>query len=182
MGAEFPPETEPDDMDNFLHDIAISVSLHQGVRPALVWPEGCDSVPDELVALLVRDGYPRKAQDNSPSRRPAGFEIDDLTRGLGALLNVSVRSFYWELAARQETDRIRSGADAILLALTGACAFQIRPGGTEGNERTSDTLLNLRLRPGEALYIPQSFDYVIADVHTPSVLLELLLDPPPLHR
>ena len=61
----------------------------------------------------------------------------------------------------------RPGRDVVLVQAAGACECRVSGAGP---------LLRVRLRAGQALYLPRGCSYVLADVHRACTLVQLLLD------
>nr|WP_239135271.1 hypothetical protein [Streptomyces sp. SID12488] len=148
------------------------------------------------------------ASPDGPVRTSAGPAADRLTAALGTLLGLHVVAYRHFLTARQSSPPHASGpAERTLTVLESACRCGLSrttggprraaaPDGTDGVDGPvaalgGDTLeavaqedgaleevLSLRLRAGDTLFVPRGYTYRLSDVHTPTVLLELVLGDP----
>jgi hypothetical protein len=160
------------DLKVFLRDLALCLSVHRDRSPALVWPEGADTVLGRIFAAHTppSTGYPDPGADRVV---PAGPETADLTTGLGALLGCVVHSGYRVMPRGSQTSDIRAPADLVLLPIRGGCDCHIEPLVDSTAPAVLDKALHLRLRVGEALHIPARFVYSLTEVHAPCTLLVL---------
>jgi hypothetical protein len=159
--------------EEFFRDIDLCVSTHRGATPALVWPAHGDRVLEALVvppaALSLAEGAAFAGA--SVERREAGDETAALTSRLGSRLGADVIAFYLALGQGALTDDVSSDAETLLLTFSGGCACSVALRSEEDGGSTAG--LHLRLRLGEALYIPARRAFRVAGVHASCLLLEL---------
>ncbi|OIJ62751.1 hypothetical protein [Streptomyces mangrovisoli] len=156
-------------LDLFVRDLALCLSVHRDRSPALVWPDGVDTV------LAGMRGVPRQRADAELPGVAAGTA--DLTTGLGELLGCRVGSRYVTLPTGAEGPAT-AATDLVVLPVLGGCAGRVDP-APPGRARAALTrALEVRLRVGEALYVPRGFGYTLAGTRSPCTLLVLALHPP----
>ncbi|MDR6979079.1 hypothetical protein J2X68_005813 [Streptomyces sp. 3330] len=157
----------------FVRDLALCLSVHRDRGPALVWPDGVD-------AVLAGDGTVRGRADPDPDPEPHGVAhgTAELTSGLGALLGCRVQSSYLTLPAGAQSTGNTAATDLVLLPVRGSCAGRVEPSPPGQARAVLDRALALRLRVGEALYVPSGFGYALNGAHSPCTLLVLALHPP----
>ncbi|MFE6686343.1 hypothetical protein ACFVFQ_07665 [Streptomyces sp. NPDC057743] len=101
----------------------------------------------------------------------AGPEAAPLAAALGRTLGCSVRAYYHVLPVGGASERVGFGDDEVTLSVAeGAC--RMRLWSLTGTECAAP---DLRLREGESLFVPGGHVYKVSDVHTPTVLLVLVL-------
>ncbi|QNP74890.1 hypothetical protein IAG44_39345 [Streptomyces roseirectus] len=151
---EFEPASQGAEpgLSHFVRDLALCLSVHRDRSPALVWPDGIDAVVAEA------DG-----------------ELPELATSLGALLGCEVTSSFVGLPVGGRGDGDTAGTDLVLLPVKGSCGGRVEP--SPGGHAPVHAL-ELRLRVGEALYVPRGFVYALDAVHTPCTLQVLTLHPP----
>ncbi|WDM15091.1 hypothetical protein J3S85_28405 [Streptomyces lavenduligriseus] len=138
----------------FVRDLALCLSVHRDRSPALVWPEGIDD--------LVAD---------------ASGELPGLTGPLGTLLGCEVTSSALSLPVGGRSDGDTVATDLVLLPVRGSCRGRVGPLPPGQGFAASEHTLELRLRIGEALYVPRGFVYSLDSAHTPCRLQVLALHP-----
>ncbi|NBM18193.1 hypothetical protein [Streptomyces sp. GC420] len=143
------------DLDRFVRDLTLCLSVHRDRSPALVWPDGIDAV----VAARHTDG-------------------PELTAALGALLGSEVTSSFITLAVGARSGRKTAGTDLVLLPVQGSCGGRVEPSAPGQGPAVLEKALELRLRVGEALYVPTGLVYSLDAVHTPCTLQVLAVHPP----
>ncbi|MFB7333686.1 hypothetical protein ACFC00_18815 [Streptomyces adustus] len=141
-------------LDRFVRDLALCLSVHRDRSPALVWPDGIDAV----VA-------------------GADAELPGLTTALGALLGSEVTSSSVALPVGGRSERNTADTDLVLLPVKGSCGGRVEPVSPGQGRAVLEHVLELRLRVGEALYVPRGFVYTLDFVHTPCTLQVLALHP-----
>lgn len=146
-------------LDLFVRDVALCLSVNRDRTPALVWPEGMDAV----VAATEPEAPPE-----------VGSATTELTTRLGALLGCTVVSSSVALALGARHTGTTTETDLVLLPVRGSCGGRVEP----TRPRRPDHTLDLRLRVGEALYLPRGYTYTLNDVHTPCTLQLLTLHAP----
>lgn len=102
----------------------------------------------------------------------------DLTSGLGDLLGCRVGSSYLTLPIGRRNAADEAATDLVLLPVRGSCGGRVEPSPPGQARAVLDHPLELRLRVGEALYVPRGFGYALNDAHSPCTLLVLALHPP----
>ncbi|MEU1179842.1 hypothetical protein ABZ464_19725 [Streptomyces sp. NPDC005820] len=160
------------DLERFVRDLALCLSVHHDRGPALVWPDGVDTV-------LAEDGGLRRGRAD-PGPEPDGVAAGTaaLTFSLGALLSCRVGSSYLALDPGAQSGGNTAATDLVLLPVRGSCDGRVEPAPPGRARAVLDRPLELRLRVGEALYVPSGFDYALNEAHSPCTLLVLALHPP----
>ncbi|MFJ4693348.1 hypothetical protein [Streptomyces sp. NPDC088766] len=171
-------------LESFVQELALCVATNGDRGPALLWPEDSETLPELL--RIARPAYQqerwRYASDAAPPRtdgcpgKPGGPEAEPLLLAstLGALLELRVRpSFRFMRSMSVGEQQASSTVEHIVTVLEGACRCRLtRTDGAPGNT------VDLRLRAGGTLFVPRDHAYALLDVHTPTVLMELLLSDP----
>jgi hypothetical protein len=167
------------DLDLFVRDLALCLSVHRDRSPALVWPDGIDAV-----TAAVR-GEPARSTEPGPDgmEGPDGPEVVvsetlELTTALGDLLGCEVVSSFIVLPKGAQRADNAAKTDLVLVPVRGSCGGRVEPFSPAHGRTVLDHALELRLRVGEALYVPRGFLYTLNDVHTPCTLQVLALQPP----
>ncbi|MFJ3306313.1 hypothetical protein ACIPSA_24980 [Streptomyces sp. NPDC086549] len=159
-------------LDLFVRDLALCLSVHRDRGPALVWPDGAD-------AVLSEDGGVRRGRaDPGPEREGVAAGTARLTSGLGDLLGCRVGSSYLTLPTGARSTGDTAATDLVLLPVRGSCDGRVEPSPPGQTRAVLDRALELRLRVGEALYVPSGFGYELNEAHSPCTLLVLALHPP----
>ncbi|MEV1025607.1 hypothetical protein [Streptomyces sp. NPDC050264] len=172
-------------LDSFVREIALCVATHGDKGPALFWPEDFDTLPE--LQRLARSGRPpegRPYRGGARSRRSDGQtqrlgaadpETELLAAALGELLDLRVRASYRFLpSAAVGARQASAAAEYIVTVLEGACRCRVtRDTGVAGGP--AGDAVDLRLRAGGTLFVPRDHAYGLLDVHTPTVLMELVL-------
>ncbi|MEU1518471.1 hypothetical protein ABZ490_41085 [Streptomyces sp. NPDC005811] len=148
-------------LELFVRDLALCLSVHRDRGPALVWPDGVD-------AVLV---------DAEPTHGVAAGTAA-LTSGLGELLACRVGSSFLTLEPGAHSGGNTAATDLVLLPVRGSCGGRVEPAPPGRARAVLDRPLELRLRVGEALYVPSGFGYELNEAHSPCTLLVLALHPP----
>ncbi|MFJ9025262.1 hypothetical protein ACIRPU_35630 [Streptomyces sp. NPDC102259] len=161
-------------LELFVRDLALCLSVHRDRGPALVWPDGVDAV------LSGDDGVRRGRADPEPEAEPVGVAAGttELTSGLGELLGCRVGSSYLTLPTGAQSTGNTAATDLVLLPVRGSCGGRVEPSPPGRARAVLDRALELRLRVGEALYVPSGFGYALNGAHSPCTLLVLALHPP----
>jgi hypothetical protein len=157
-------------LDVFARDLALCLSVHRDRGPALVWPDGLESfVAESPVAdfAQVTAGIEPAAPPPAP---PGSLRAGELAEELGRLLGCEVRGSLVLLSAGEERAGNRAATDLVLLPVQGGCDCRVELGPRDAHSAASDRDLNLRLRIGEALYVPGGLTYALGGVYTPCVL------------
>ncbi|MCX4766717.1 hypothetical protein OG562_38235 [Streptomyces sp. NBC_01275] len=158
-------------LELFVRDLALCLSVHRDRGPALVWPDGVD-------AVLSGDGGIRRGRAD-PGPEPDGVVAGtaELTSGLGELLGCQVGSSYLSLPTGAQSTGNTAATDLVLLPVRGSCGGRVEPSPPGQARAVLDRALELRLRVGEALYVPSGFGYALNGAHSPCTLLVLALHP-----
>ncbi|MCX4918666.1 MULTISPECIES: hypothetical protein [unclassified Streptomyces] len=158
-------------LDLFVRDVALCLSVNRDRTPALVWPEGI-----EAVVAAAREAPPLGTPPPSPE---VPYQAAELTERLGALLGCTVVSSSVALARGARHTGTTTETDLVLLPVHGSCGGRVEPTHPPhpSSPRPPHTL-DLRLRVGEALYLPRGYTYTLNDVHTPCTLQLLGLHAP----
>lgn len=157
-------------LDLFVRDVALCLSVNRDRTPALVWPEGI-----EAVVAAAREAPPLGMPPSSPEVPP---EATELTARLGILLGCTVVSSSVALALGARHTGTTTETDLVLLPVHGSCGGRVEPTRPQHPAAHPQHTLELRLRVGEALYLPRGYTYTLNDVHTPCTLQILALHPP----
>ncbi|MFD8263138.1 hypothetical protein ACFV19_30475 [Streptomyces griseoluteus] len=172
MDMESAPVTGRSALERFARDLAMCLSVHRDRGPALVWPDG-------LEALVTESSVARMEQatawtgPGSPSVMPSGpARAEELAGEVGRLLGCEVRSSLLLLPAGEERSDNEAATDRVLLPVRGACDCRVEldPRGADRAPCGQAPALNLRLRVGEALYVPGGLTYALGGVHAPCIL------------
>ncbi|MER7970952.1 MULTISPECIES: hypothetical protein [unclassified Streptomyces] len=172
-------------LESFVQELALCVATNGDKGPALLWPEDFDTLPELL--RIARPSYPRKgwpyAAENGPpppdepQERPAapGSRAELLASSLGELLGLRVRpAFRFMRSLSVGGRRTSDGTECTVTVLEGACRCTLTRGEGAPDSGPRGTV-DLRLRAGGTLFVPRDHVYSLLDVHTPTVLLELVL-------
>ncbi|MEU8792454.1 hypothetical protein [Streptomyces sp. NPDC048643] len=157
-------------LDLFVRDVALCLSVNRDRTPALVWPEGI-----EAVVAAAGEAPPLDMPSTSPEVPPGET---DLTNRLGMLLGCTVVSTSVALALGARHTGTTTETDLVLLPVHGSCGGRVEPTRPAHPSPRPQHTLDLRLRVGEALYLPRGYTYTLNDVHTPCTLQILALHPP----
>ncbi|MFH8803875.1 hypothetical protein ACH4F6_30480 [Streptomyces sp. NPDC017936] len=169
---ESAPVTGRSALERFARDLAMCLSVHRDRGPALVWPDGLEA----LVAESSVAGFAQAtagAGPGSPPVMPSGpARAEELAGEVGRLLGCEVRSSLLLLPAGAERPGHEAATDLVLLSVRGGCdcRVELRPRGAGCAARGQDPALNLRLRVGEALYVPGGLTYALGGVRAPCIL------------
>ncbi|MFI7501490.1 hypothetical protein ACIBVL_23895 [Streptomyces sp. NPDC049687] len=154
MDLEQTSERAQTGLSRFVEDLALCLAVHRDRSPAVVWPEGIDAT------VAGRGG-----------------ELSELPTSLGALLGAEVTSSVLVLPVGGRSDADTTEGDLVLLPLKGSCGSRVTPSVPGQGSTVPEHTLELRLRVGEALYVPQSYAYTLNAVHIPCTLQILTLRP-----
>lgn len=174
MDYESAPVTGQDQLGLFVRDLALCLSVHRDRSPALVWPDGVDAV------LAGVCGVPRQRTDPGPDKaRPdaAATGLGELTAALGSQLGCEVGGSFVVLPTGGQSTGTTSGTDLVLLPVRGSCGGRVERSPSGEGTAVLDRALELRLRVGEALYVPRGFHYTLNEARSPCTLLVLALHP-----
>ncbi|MBX7549148.1 hypothetical protein K1Y78_14130 [Streptomyces sp. tea 10] len=169
------------ELDGFVREIALSVSVHRDRSPAMVWPE------HEPVALLTGLADVAAARLELLSGRwwnvlSAGPEATVLADRLQAALGRLVRADYAAAPSWQDSSELNVDGEALLLPLRGGYDFTVFPPAAAGrlgeSPAGSTTPLRLRLHTAEVLYAPTGWRLSVSGGTTAAVLLVLHLTAP----
>jgi hypothetical protein len=159
------------DLRVFVQHVALSLSVHRGIRPAVVWPR---TEPQKLLGFLSA-----AAAHVLPGRViPAGAEVAPLTSRFSDSLRCTTSAGYLRLLARRPDWRPDVGDDLLLMSLQGGYRARIQaPTDPEA------TGLSLWLHPAEFLYVPDASRLSLVAEPSEALLLVLFLgathsDPP----
>ncbi|WP_162130086.1 hypothetical protein [Streptomyces xiaopingdaonensis] len=172
MDWEPPSEACGADLEHFVRDLALCLSVHRGKSPALVWPDGIDAV----VACGRTGGgsaSPSAERDGDEKRD----ESSELTRALGAALGTEVSSSWVELPLGAESIGNTAETDLVLAPVRGSCGGRVEASPPGQVAAVLNHPLELRLLAGQALYVPRGFVYTLNNVHTPCTLQVFALHP-----
>ncbi|CAL9655673.1 hypothetical protein [Streptomyces sp. Tu 3180] len=155
-------------LDVFARDLALCLSVHRDRGPALVWPDGLEALaaePSLADFAQVIAGTATATTPPMPPGCPGGVAEE-----LGRLLGCEVRRSLVLLLAGEERPDNRAATDLVLLPVQGGCdcRVELEPRGADPAASPRD--LNLRLRVGEALYVPGGLTYALGGVHAPCLL------------
>ncbi|MGW1618104.1 hypothetical protein [Streptomyces sp. NPDC002172] len=170
-------------LESFVQELALCVATNGDRGPALLWPEDSETLPELLrIARLAyhqerwpyaSDAAPPRTDEGPQEPGAPGEEAEPLllASALGALLELRVRpSFRFMHSMSVGEQQASSTVEYIVTVLEGACRCRLtRTDGIPGST------VDLRLRAGGTLFVPRDHAYALLDVHTPTVLLELLL-------
>lgn len=158
-------------LGRFARDLAVCLAVHRDRGPAVVWPEGVDTVLPRL------PGVPRhrRPADPVPADRAAGTAA--LASRLGGLLGCRVDGSYLDLPAGARHFGDSTGGDLVFLPVRGGCRARLEPAPPGPSRVLLERPLELRLLAGEALYVPRGLGCVLHEVRAPSRLLVLTLRP-----
>lgn len=160
----------------FYDDLALCISAHRGVSPALVWLDAGGPVLTELLGTLGDDSALRPDGHGALSRRDAEAASAQLDRFLGPLIGgTGLHASYWLLATGRRTDPVHVDTDALLLPLVGGCTAQVNgshPSAPDALPRDGAPF-NVRMLEGEALYIPGRSSYLLMQAYVDSVILDV---------
>ncbi|MET9498466.1 hypothetical protein [Streptomyces sp. NPDC006552] len=175
-------------LDAFVREIALCVATNGDKGPALFWPENLRTLP--ALQRLARSGRPpgdgsrapgpRVSPAAGPPRQPGavGPEAELLAAALGEQLGLLVRPSYRFLSCGAVGARQAScAAEYMVTVLDGACRCRVTRDADAAGESPKDAV-DLRLRAGGTLFVPRGHAYDLLDVHTPTVLMELVLNEP----
>ncbi|MCX4970695.1 hypothetical protein OHA98_39275 [Streptomyces sp. NBC_00654] len=166
------------ELDLLLADVELSLSAHGRDRIAVVWPRGAD-----LLARIVagRRTAPALADSNrGPSARAVAARLADrLADRLGEPVTAAWRMLTGQAPGGPEVV-YRTEWDTLLLSVRGALWVRVAPFDAGGDDSTAAAgrrpgPLRLRLRTGEAVYVPRGFMCEMSEVRKPTLLLELSL-------
>ncbi|WP_416981260.1 hypothetical protein [Streptomyces sp. T028] len=159
-------------LELLVRDLALCLSVHRDRGPAMVWPDGVD-------AVLSGDGGVRRGREG-PRREPDGVAAGTakLTSSLGELLGCRVGSSYLTLPTGTRNAGNTAATDLVFLPVRGSCGGRVEPAPPGRARAVLDRPLELRLRVGEALYVPYGLGYELNQAHAPCTLLVLALHPP----
>lgn len=173
---EPPSEARGADLERFVRDLALCLSVHRGRSPALVWPEGVDAV----VARAARGRRGSGSASPSAPGRDGDEKRDvssELTRALGAALGTEVSSSWVELPMGAESPGNTAETDLVLAPVRGSCGGRVEASPPGQVAAVLNHPLELRLRAGQALYVPSGFVYTLNNVHTPCTLQVFAVHP-----
>jgi hypothetical protein len=162
------------DLERFVRDLALCLSVHRDKSPALVWPDGIDAV----VARTVRPRGRRHADAGPAGPDADRDEADELTSALGKMLGSEVTGWFVELPLGARRGGNVAETDLVLMPVHGSCGGRVEASAPGADGAVLEHALELRLRVGEALYVPRGFVYTLYDVHTPCTLQVLAVHPP----
>ncbi|MFF9203827.1 hypothetical protein ACF1AE_18730 [Streptomyces sp. NPDC014986] len=157
-------------VDVFARDLALCLSVHRDRSPALVWPDGMEA----LVAESSVDDFAQATAGiasavSSPAPSGPG-RAGEMAEELGRLLGCEVRRSLVLLLAGEERADNRAATDLVLLPVQGGCDCRVELKPRDADSAACAQNLNLRLRSGEALYVPSGLTYTLGGVYTPCVL------------
>lgn len=158
----------------FVAELALCVATYGDKGPALLWPAGAEQLPDLLTPAVRRGDAAGAGRGPAGSSGASPRPTDRLTAALGRLLDLRVRA-HWHVLAPGADDGpwTWDGAECALTVVEGALRCHLRV-----PLRAAAPVLELRLRAGGTLFVPRGHDYRLSDVHTPTVLLALVLGDP----
>jgi hypothetical protein len=165
--------TVGNDMQTFLRDITLCLSVSRGISPALVWPLGSEVVLGRLAPLDPETACLPMAADTLSARWQRDSDTAELTSGLGASLEARVEAVFRPVPAGASGSSLGEQADLLLLPVHGGCQARIEPPREHPVPPPADRPLSLRLRVGAAFYVPAGFTATPSEAHAPCVLLVL---------
>ncbi|MYT68229.1 MULTISPECIES: hypothetical protein [unclassified Streptomyces] len=190
------PQRLEEPLDSFVREIALCVATNGDKGPALFWPENSDTLPElQRLARSVcpPDGWPAavgnpgfRAAGTGPARvkgllpqsATIGPKAELLAATIGDVLGLPVRASYRFLPSAAIGARQASGAaEYVVTVLNGACRCRVTRDGN-ASAGPGRGAVDLRLRGGGTLFVPRNHAYDLLDVHTPTVLMELVLGDP----
>ncbi|MFJ8005313.1 hypothetical protein [Streptomyces fagopyri] len=127
---------------------------------------------DTVLRGIAAADHPEEAPP--PALRTASEMAQEVARRLGTVLGEPVGAHVWHLAVGYETPETRPGRDMVLLPVRGGCECRGRPVPQQDGGAVFGTPVRLRLRLGEALYLPAHFCYTLAEVHAPCIVIQLV--------
>ncbi|MGW2640685.1 hypothetical protein [Streptomyces sp. NPDC001348] len=162
-------------LEVFARDLALCLSVNRDRGPALVWPDGVEALVAESSVADLAQAAAGTVQ-GTPPPAPSGLaRAAELSAELGRLLNCEVRSSLVLLPTGEVRTGDRAATDLVLLPVRGGCDCRVRLEPRAPEPTAAEQVLNLRLRVGEALYVPAGLGYSLGGVHAPCVLQVLSL-------
>ncbi|MEW1569400.1 hypothetical protein AB0454_41465 [Streptomyces sp. NPDC093509] len=131
-------------LSSFARDLALCLAVHRDICPAIVWPEGSDVVVDAI----------RKARRQSLGTQDLENTAEKyLTMSLAELLSCHVEGSRGSIPADFNGICI-APVDLVLVPIVGNCFIRIERQQSSTHNSTLERPIELRLRVGEALYVP----------------------------
>ncbi|MEU8891533.1 hypothetical protein [Streptomyces sp. NPDC048442] len=160
-------------LQSFVEELALCVAINGDVGPSLLWPDAAATLP-----ALRRIPRPQELGPGSAAA-PGGPGAAALTSALSDRLGLSVTPRFRALAPGSAwTYDVSGSAERTVTVLEGACRCDLLSGSPVG--RTPPPAphhpLGMRLRSGSTLFTPRHGACRLSEVHTPTVLLELVLE------
>ncbi|MER6441345.1 hypothetical protein ABT275_33940 [Streptomyces sp. NPDC001185] len=162
-------------LEVFARDLALCLSVNRDRGPALVWPDGVEALVAESSVADLAQAAAETAPGTPPPPSPGLARATELSEEIGRLLNCEVHSSFILLPAGAERTGDRATTDLVLLPVRGGCECRVHLEPRNPEPTAAEQVLNLRLRAGEALYVPAGLGYALGGVHAPCVLLVLSL-------
>ncbi|GHC48264.1 hypothetical protein [Streptomyces cinnamoneus] len=161
-----------DAVRSYAADIALALSVHRGVDPALVWP---DTEPSGLLDGLATHAAARLATapaEPSPAALvAAGPEAGPLSGFLGEALGCAVTARYGYAPPGVPGREILADGDLLVIPVDRGCDCSVHPPARPAP-------LRMRLLKGEVLYVPQDFAMRVSGRHASSPLLVITFPSP----
>ncbi|MEU6556721.1 hypothetical protein ABZ915_41735 [Streptomyces sp. NPDC046915] len=162
-------------LEVFARDLALCLSVNRDRGPALVWPDGVESLVAESSVADLAQAAAGAAPGTPPPAPPGLARAAELSEELGRLLSCEVHSSLVLLPAGAERNGDTATTDLVLLPVRGGCDCRVHLEPRTPEPTAAEKVLNLRLRVGEALYVPAGLRYALGGVHAPCVLQVLSL-------
>ncbi|WP_159104093.1 hypothetical protein [Streptomyces sp. CdTB01] len=171
MDMESAPVTGRSAVDLFARDLAMCLSVHRDRGPALVWSDGAETfVAEPSMAGLPQTALTAEQPGSAPVVPSSPARAGELAEELGRLLGCEARSTLLLLPVGRERPDNKAATDLVLLPVEGGCDCRVDLEAATDRARGQDATLNLRLRVGEALYVPCGLTYTLGGVHAPCIL------------
>lgn len=163
-------------LDPFLSDVELSLSTYGRDQLVVIWPRGADRL-----ARSVADSLAADSGRSPPAGVVAARLADRLGDRLGEPVTAAWRTCLGQLSSNRHEVIYRTEWNTLLLPVRGALRLRASPFDADrywpaffARERTSS--LNLRLRMGEAVYVPRGFICELSETAASTMLLELALN------
>ncbi|MGW7413560.1 hypothetical protein [Streptomyces sp. NPDC054863] len=160
-------------LQSFVEELALCVAINGDVGPSLLWPDAAETLP-----ALRRIPRPQELGPGS-AVAPGGPGAAALTSALSDRLGLSVTPHFRSLAPGSTlTYDVSDSAERTVTVLEGACRCDLLPALPVGRTPlpAPHHPLGMRLRSGSTLFTPRQRVCRLSEVHTPTVLLELVLE------
>lgn len=169
MGDELIWVDDEKSLNSFVRDLALCLSVHRDISPAMVWPDGNDDIVD-----AIRKSWQQSRSIHNSERNPAIEER--LASNLGRLLDCHTESSFVSTPVDLKSIYSRS-LDFIFIPITENIFIQIQSRRPDIVNSPLAPAVKLRLRAGEALYVPRRSLFSVESKKASCYLLMLSLKP-----